>query len=72
MEGYGYIGFLASWLVRHDPLKIIGSALLLGAIAVGGNGLKLSTGLSGSAVNILMSVLLLAILGWGQRRKAVV
>jgi len=58
--------------VRHDPPKIIGSALLLGAIAVGGNGLKLSTGLSGSAVNILMSVLLLAILGWGQRRKAVV
>jgi general nucleoside transport system permease protein len=72
MEGYGYIGFLASWLVRHDPLKIIGASLLLGAIAVGGNGLKLSTGLSGSAVNILMSVLLLAILGWGQRRKAVV
>ena len=71
MEGYGYIGFLASWLVRHDPLKIIGSAVLLGAIAVGGNGLKLSTGLSGAAVNILMSVLLLAILGWGQRRKAV-
>ncbi|MGZ4681525.1 MAG: ABC transporter permease [Acidimicrobiales bacterium] len=72
MDGYGYIGFLASWLVRHDPLKILGSALLLGAIAVGGNGLKLSTGLSGSAVNILMSVLLLAILGWGQRGKAVV
>jgi general nucleoside transport system permease protein len=70
MVGYGFIGFLASWLVRHDPLKIIGSALLLGAIAVGGNGLKTSTGLSGAAVYILMAVLLLAILGWSQKQKA--
>lgn len=71
MVGYGFIGFLASWLVKHDPLKIIGSALLLGAIAVGGNGLKTSAGLSGAAVNILMAVLLLAILGWSQKKKAV-
>ena len=55
MVGYGFIGFLASWLVKHDPLKIIGSAVLLGAIAVGGNGLKLSAGLSGAAVYILMA-----------------
>lgn len=69
MAGYGFIGFLASWLVRHDPLKIIGSALLLGAIAVGGNGLKLSAGLSGASVYILMSLMLLAILGWSQVKK---
>ena len=71
MVGYGFIGFLASWLVRHDPLKIIGSALLLGAIAVGGNGLKTSAGLSGAAVFVLMAVMLLAILGWSQKKKAV-
>ncbi len=70
MSGYGFIGFLASWLVRHDPLKTIGSAVLLGAIAVGGNGLKLSAGLSGASVNILMAVMLLAILGWSQKQKA--
>ncbi len=70
MVSYGFIGFLASWLVRHDPLKIIGSAILLGAIAVGGNGLKLSAGLSGASVNILMAVMLLAILGWSQKQKA--
>jgi ABC-type uncharacterized transport system permease subunit len=70
MVSYGFIGFLASWLVRHDPLKIIGSAVLLGAIAVGGNGLKLSAGLSGASVNILMAVMLLAILGWSQKQKA--
>jgi simple sugar transport system permease protein len=71
MSGYGFIGFLASWLVRHDPLKCIGSALLLGALAVGGNGLKTSAHLSGAAVYILMAVLLLAILGWSQKKKAV-
>ena len=72
MEGYGYIGFLASWLVRHDPLKIIGSACSCSAPSrSAATGCRSSTGLSASAVNILMSVLLLAVLGWGQRRKAV-
>jgi simple sugar transport system permease protein len=70
MSGYGFIGFLASWLVRHDPLKVIGSAFLLGAVAVGGNGLKTAAHLSGAAVYILMAVLLLAILGWSQKKKA--
>jgi ABC-type uncharacterized transport system permease subunit len=69
MVGYGFIGFLASWLVKHDPLKIIGSAILLGAIAVGGNGLKLSAGVSGASVYILMSLILLAVLGWTQVKK---
>jgi len=69
MLGYGFIGFLASWLVRHDPLKLIGSAFLLAAIAVGGSGLKISSGLSGGAVNVLMALILLAVLGWGQRKE---
>lgn len=67
LAGYGFIGFLASWLARHDPLKAVGAALLLGAIAVGGSGLKITAGLSGGAVNILMAVVLLAVLGWGER-----
>jgi ABC-type uncharacterized transport system permease subunit len=69
LVGYGFIGFLASWLVRHEPLKIIGSAVLMGALYVGANGLKSSAGLSGAAVYVLMAVLLLAILGWSQKRK---
>jgi simple sugar transport system permease protein len=72
MVGYGYIGFLASWLVKHDPLKLILSALLFGALSVGGNGLKSAASLSGAAVYILMSVLLLAILGWSQAKKKAV
>jgi ABC-type uncharacterized transport system permease subunit len=65
LAGVGFIGFLASWLARHDPLKIIGSAVLLGGIAVGGSGLKITAGLSGGAVNILMALVLFAVLGWG-------
>ena len=66
MVGFGFVGFLASWLARHDPLKAILAAVVLGAIAIGGNGLKVAAGLSGSAVNILMAVLLLAVLGWAR------
>ena len=65
MAGYGFVGFLASWLVRHHPLRVIASAVLLGGIAIGGNGLKITAGLSGAAVNVLMAVVLLAVLGWG-------
>ncbi len=68
LAGYGFIGFLASWLARHDPLRCIGAAIVLGAIAVGGSGLKITAGLSGGAVNILMAVVLLAVLGWGGRK----
>ncbi|HWH31555.1 MAG TPA: ABC transporter permease [Egibacteraceae bacterium] len=67
--GFGFVGFLASWLARHHALKAVAAAVVLGAIAVGGNGLKLASGLSGSAVNILMAVLLLAVLGWAPGRS---
>ena len=39
----------------------------LAAIAVGGNGLKVASGLSGAAVNVLMALVLLAVLGWSQK-----
>jgi simple sugar transport system permease protein len=65
---FGYTGFLASWLARHQPLKVVAAAALLAAIAVAGNALQLSSHLPGSAVNILMSVVLLAVLA--RRPKA--
>ena len=67
LAGIGFVGFLASWLAKHDPLKIILSSVLLGAIAVGGSGLKISAGLSGGAVNILMALVLFGVLGWGTK-----
>lgn len=69
MVGYGYIAFLASWLARHHPLKAIVSSMALAAIAVGGFGLKISAGLSGAAVNVLMALILLAVLGFAQKKE---
>ena len=69
LAGYGYIAFLASWLARHDPLKAIVSSIALAAIAVGGFGLKISAGLSGAAVNVLMALVLLAVLGFAQKKE---
>jgi general nucleoside transport system permease protein len=70
MVGYGYIAFLASWLARHHPLKAIVSSFALAAIAVGGFGLKITAGLSGAAVNVLMALVLLAVLGFAQKKEA--
>lgn len=69
MVGYGFTAVLAAWMVRQSPLMAIGSSFLLAAIAIGGNGLKISEGLSAASVNILMAILLLAMLGWGSRPK---
>ena len=59
---YGYLGFLASWLARHQPVKVALAALLLGVIAVAGNSLELSSHLPGGAVYVLMALVLLAVL----------
>jgi len=70
MSGYGFTAVLAAWLVKQKPLHSIASAFLLAAIAIGGNGLKIRLGLSAAAVNILMAIILLAVLGWGSRPAA--
>lgn len=69
MVGYGFTAVLAAWMVKQSPLLAIGSSFLLAAIAIGGNGLKISEGLSAASINILMAILLLAMLGWGSRPK---
>jgi simple sugar transport system permease protein len=59
---FGYTGFLAAWLGRHQPAKVVLSAVLLALIAVAGNALQITSHLPGSAVNILMALVLLAVL----------
>ena len=59
---YGYLGFLASWLARHNPYKVALAALLIGLISVAGNSLELSSHLPGGAVYVLMALVLLAVL----------
>jgi ABC-type uncharacterized transport system permease subunit len=68
---YGYIGFLASWLARHHPVRVALAATLLAAIAVGGDSLQLDSALPAASVNVLMALVLLGVFGWGTRRKVV-
>ena len=68
---FGYIAFLAAWLARHEPIKVAGAALLLALIAIGGDSLQVDSGLPAAAVNVLMGLVLVAVMGRGQfRRKA--
>ncbi|WP_326640697.1 ABC transporter permease [Streptosporangium sp. NBC_01755] len=63
----GYIAFLAAWLARHQPLPAVGGAFLLAAISIGGDSLQLDSGLPAAAVNVLMGLVLLAVLGWAAK-----
>jgi len=60
---FGYVGFLASWLAGHNPMRVAGAALLLAGIAMAGDSLQIDSGLPAAAVNILMAVVLIVVLG---------
>jgi ABC-type uncharacterized transport system permease subunit len=65
---FGYVAFLASYLGRHDPLKVVGAALLFSAIALSGNGLQLTNGLDGAIVDVLLGLIVLAPLVMAKNR----
>lgn len=67
--GYGYLGFLASWMALNHSLWLVVTAFLIGIISVGGNALQISSGLPSSSVNILMALVLFAILALGQKKE---
>jgi ABC-type uncharacterized transport system permease subunit len=67
---YGYLGFLASWLAGHRPIAVAGSALLLSAIAIGGDSLQIDSGLPAASVNILIALVLLAVFGLRKKKVA--
>ncbi len=69
---YGYIGFLAAFLGRHQPFKVVLTALLFSAIAIGNSGLELNYGLDGSVVDVLLALLVAAPLWLSRRRKEIV
>lgn len=60
--GFGYIGFLAAWMVGQHPLGLIASSLLLAVLAVSGDALQITARLPASSVNILMAFVLIGIL----------
>jgi ABC-type uncharacterized transport system permease subunit len=60
--GYGFAGFLISWMAGGDPLGILAAAFLLAIITASGDILQMAQGLPGSVVNILMALILFVVL----------
>jgi general nucleoside transport system permease protein len=60
--GYGFIGFLISWMAGGHPLGILAGCFLLGIITAGSDILQMSHGLPGSVVNILNALILFVVL----------
>ena len=61
--GYGYSGFLISWMAGGHPAGIVAAAFVLAVITAGGDILQMTQALPGSVVNILMAVVLFVVLG---------
>jgi simple sugar transport system permease protein len=66
--GFGYTGFLVSWLALHHPLGIVVMAVLLGVLSVGGDAIQISLGLPYATVNIITSLIFFIVLGSRFRR----
>jgi general nucleoside transport system permease protein len=60
--GYGYIGFLISWMAMGHPLGIAAAGFLLAIITAGGDILQMTLRIPGSVVHILMAIILFVIL----------
>jgi general nucleoside transport system permease protein len=68
LVAYGYLGFLASWLARHHPLRVMFAAIALSAIAISGDSLQLDSKLPAASVNILMALILLGVFGFSRKK----
>jgi len=60
--GYGYIGFLISWMAMGNAAGMAAAAFLLAVITAGGDILQMTLRIPGSAVNILLAIILFVIL----------
>jgi ABC-type uncharacterized transport system permease subunit len=60
--GFGFMGFLISWLAGGDPLKIIIMCFLVAVITSGGDILQITQGVPFSVINILMALILSVVL----------
>ncbi len=65
--GFGYIGFLCSWMVAHRAAWIPAGATLLAAISVYGDSLQLDYSLPAATVYVVMAVIVLFVLAMRNR-----
>jgi len=61
--GYGFIGFLVSWLAGSNAGGIIVMSFLFALISSVGDILQITQGVPSAVVNILMGVILFVVLG---------
>ena len=66
---FGYTAFLAAFLGRNDPFKVVLAALLFSAIAISAPGLQLVYGLDGNVIDILLAFAVAAPLALSATRK---
>lgn len=60
--GYGFVGFLTSWMAAGNPIGILVTAFLLAVITSAGDVLQISQGLPYAVVNILLAIILFVVL----------
>jgi general nucleoside transport system permease protein len=61
--GYGFTGFLISWLAGGRPAGILLMAFLFALITAAGDTLQITQGLPYAVVNILLAMILFIVLG---------
>jgi ABC-type uncharacterized transport system permease subunit len=60
--GYGYMGFLISWLAGGNPLGILLMSFVVSVILTGGNMLQITIGLPYAVINLLLAFTLFVVL----------
>jgi simple sugar transport system permease protein len=67
--GYGYIGFLISWLAGHNFIVIVAASILVGGLYSGSDALQMTASLPSSTVDIMLGVFFLGVLLSSPLRK---
>jgi simple sugar transport system permease protein len=60
--GYGYIGFLISWLAGHRFIAIVAASILVGGLYSGSDALQLTASLPSSTFDIMLGIFFVAVL----------
>jgi simple sugar transport system permease protein len=66
---FGYTAFLASFLGRNQPVKVVLASVVFAAIAISAPGLQLTYGLDGNVIDILLALAVAAPLALSATRK---
>jgi len=68
--GYGFTGFLVSWLAGGRPVAIVAMSFLFAFITATGYTLQITQGVPYAVVNVLLSVILFVVLARGRGGRA--